>query len=149
VRIGNSPFAPIFEVVEKPNDWERKIKSKSKTADTVSQDYFDFWETLLTKFPDLTQTGATPARTSNIWLPLQDDPKINLSIYVAQKRCGCFLRGPRGADSDSVFEQLALHKDALETAIGVPLERRASGHFLSTWTEIGHSQKSNWPEMMD
>lgn len=80
MRIGNSPFAPIFEVVEKPNDWERKIKSKSKTADTVSQDYFDFWETLLTKFPDLTQTGATPARTSNIWLPLQDDPKINLSI---------------------------------------------------------------------
>src|SRR6056297_1372475 len=30
VRIGDSPFAPIFEVVEKPNDWDRQITRKSR-----------------------------------------------------------------------------------------------------------------------
>jgi len=29
VRIGKSPFAPIFEVVEQPNDWNRDIRKKA------------------------------------------------------------------------------------------------------------------------
>jgi len=43
VRIGDSPFAPIFEVVEKPDDWSRQLKSEARGSDLKSlrRAYFD------------------------------------------------------------------------------------------------------------
>ncbi len=34
VRIGDSPFAPVFEVVEKPNAWERALGGRARAAET-------------------------------------------------------------------------------------------------------------------
>lgn len=45
-QIGESPFAPKFEIVSKPNDWAKTVKqsvSGSKITDTKAQQ-LEFWE---------------------------------------------------------------------------------------------------------
>jgi len=45
-QIGDSPFAPKFEIVSKPNDWAKTVKqsvSGSKITDTKAQQ-LEFWE---------------------------------------------------------------------------------------------------------
>ncbi len=45
-QIGDSPFAPKFEIVSKPNDWAKTVKQsvgRSKITDTKAQQ-LEFWE---------------------------------------------------------------------------------------------------------
>ena len=57
VRIGDSPFAPIFEVLEKPNAWERALERKFRKADSeLTRLRKDFWERYLERQP-----GCVPA----------------------------------------------------------------------------------------
>ena len=37
VQIGNSPIAPLFEVVAKPNDWDRQIQKKVHSSGELSE----------------------------------------------------------------------------------------------------------------
>ena len=41
-RIGDSPFAPKFNIVAKPNEWTKTLPSKTKRTPT-QQAQFDFW----------------------------------------------------------------------------------------------------------
>jgi hypothetical protein len=48
VQIGSSPLAPIFEVVERPNTWERQVKQTATNEGSAYCDVKqDFWRALL------------------------------------------------------------------------------------------------------
>lgn len=46
VRIGESPMAPVFEVVERPNGWERRLVKEASRRDgpASGQSYEEFWK---------------------------------------------------------------------------------------------------------
>lgn len=65
VKIGDSQFAPNFELVAQPNDWGKQVKQASAAA-TVGQSskaliYREFWETVLDRIraehPSWTRDG--------------------------------------------------------------------------------------------
>ena len=95
VRIGDSPFAPIFEVLEKPNAWERALERKFKQADSeLTRLREGFWDRYLERHPGVFR----PSRYSNVWLPMYPDDSVLLSMYVGSAESGMFLRGRWGAD---------------------------------------------------
>ena len=99
VRIGESPFAPVFEVVEKPNAWDRRLGEQANTAESeLSRLRQRFWDRYLEKHPDVFE----PTRVSNVWLPMRPDGSIVLSMYVGSKTSGMFLRGPRASDGEAL-----------------------------------------------
>ena len=55
-RIGNSPLAPIFNVQEQPNQWDRQIRaaSQEKRGDltTLGQFRSEFWTYYANRYPD-------------------------------------------------------------------------------------------------
>ncbi|MDD9986020.1 MAG: hypothetical protein OXQ31_07105 [Spirochaetaceae bacterium] len=54
VRIGDSPFAPVFEVIEKPNTWERSIVKRVNVAEAkLTRMREDFWNRYLNRHPGL------------------------------------------------------------------------------------------------
>ena len=94
VQIGDSPFAPVFEVVEKPNTWERALEKRvNETERKLTRMRQDFWNRYLNRHPGTFE----PARTSNVWVPMFPDQSVILSMYVGSKRSGVFLRGPRAS----------------------------------------------------
>ena len=40
VRIGDSPLAPVFEVLERPNDWDRRVQDTAQTRELTKLGQF-------------------------------------------------------------------------------------------------------------
>ena len=55
VRIGDSPFAPLFDVLERPNDWSRSLQEvvrEARAPTELGALRRDFWSRLLERHPD-------------------------------------------------------------------------------------------------
>lgn len=52
VKIGGSLPAPVFEVIERPNNWDRQVRKESGSISELGQWRRDFWENLRKKHPD-------------------------------------------------------------------------------------------------
>ncbi len=62
-RIGDSPFAPKFNVVSKPNDWTRAVREQAAAAGEMSpseQLHYDFW----TQFHEYLAARGSAIRTT-------------------------------------------------------------------------------------
>ena len=132
VRIGDSPLAPVFEVLSRPNQWERRLQSIAQETRQISelgQFRLDFWTNYLKRHPEDEKYGAAGAASST-WRSL-DDLSLAVTLWVGKKSTGIFVRGPRGSDPGDIYDILASQSERLEELIGVPLKESDGGHFLA------------------
>lgn len=150
VRIGDSPFAPIFEIVEKPNNWNREVQHKVKTEGSAYYDIkANFWTALLEMYPELREMGVQPWRYANNYITLWEDPRIELSIWIGKNRSGAFVRSGRGEGVGPVQQFLKPYAASLEATLETPLGPMGKGnHFLAKQFLKGHKQESDWSEIM-
>jgi hypothetical protein len=151
VRIGESPYAPIFEVVEKPNDWDREIKQK---AVSEGASYYDvkqrFWHALLERQPELRALGFRDWRYPNNYVTLRDDPQVNVSVWVGKAKSGIFVRSAWGEPAEPVAALLEPYRAALEERLKTHLGPSGRGAaFLARGYSKGHADEADWPEIMD
>ena len=145
VRIGDSPFAPVFEIVEKPNTWERRLGRRVTAAESeLTRLRQSFWERYLQNHPGTFK----PTRDANVWLPMRPDGSVVLSMYVASKTSGMFIRGPRGTDGEAVGTFLAKHQETLERAFG-PSQPSRGGYYYLTEIDIPLRAQGQWNELID
>ncbi len=145
VRIEDSPFAPVFEVVEKPNTWERKLgKSMNEAEAERIRLREEFWNRYLTRHPGLFE----PTRLSNVWLSMLPDDSVILSIYVGSRESGMFLRGPRGTDGEALAAFMEQNREKLDEAFG-PSQSATEGHYYGTSHDVTLQQKERWDELID
>lgn len=120
VRIGDSPFAPLFEVLERPNDWDRRLQEVAREATELSDVTARrqaFWDLAVARHPD---SGLTPGQSPARWVPVGIADLV-VSAFVGEGRVGVFLRGGRGK-GEAVAETILIPRAAeLEAALGVPL----------------------------
>lgn len=150
VRIGDSPFAPIFEVVEKPNDWVRQVKTQ-KTAETNA--YYDikqsFWTQMIDRHPDLADLGFRKWRYSNNYVEFPTDPVVQISAFFGKAKSGLFVRSAWGQPPEPAIEMLARAREQLEADTGAKFAPTARGWMLCTDFPKGHENTDAWPEIMD
>ena len=150
VRIGESPYAPIFEVVEKPNDWDRRLQNEVGLAqNNISSRRAAFWTAYLQRHPSVAAEGFKAGKESNKWLRVPP-PGTILGFYLASQTCGVYLRGPPGSSFDEVLERFLPFRENLERQLGVPLTSQAEPGWLLV-SKIPHpiSDEENWPKVID
>ena len=142
VRIGDAPapVAPLFEVLERPNDWDRRIKATVGTSGGVDraarhQLNEDFWSAYFRRYPEDAQLMRSRSE-STVYYPIG-----GVLVYqsLAQVRVGVYL-----IQNDSSYDDQAL------TLVGkykVALDRGLSGDAMSV--RFDSWDPSNWPEMAD
>ena len=149
VRIGDSPIAPLFEVLARPNGWDRQIQQQvrgSGQLSELSQWRMRFWECLLQQHPEQAAWGGRDA-TSSHWRPVPGTDLV-VAIYLAQQSVGLFVRGPRRSDPGDVRDQLSPHQAELERALDAPIRDGGThGHFF--WKERRGDMRDEglWPAM--
>jgi hypothetical protein len=97
LRIGNSPLAPVFDVLEKPNGWERALQEVARETREPSElgaTRRGFWTFLLARHPDEAAHGPATAASSR-WRIVQP-VGIVVAQYLAVGSIGVFIRGLRG-----------------------------------------------------
>lgn len=134
VQIGDSPMAPLFDVLEKPNQWERRLQTKTRAARAASpegDERLKFWTYYRAKFPDTLKDGE-PTKLSVSWRMCANET-IAISYFLAKSEVGIFVRGLRGEtieDFEARFEPFAAD---LEASISpLRLRSRSGWFFLDT-----------------
>ena len=150
VRIGNSPIAPMFEVLSRPNQWERRLQviaQDSRPMSSLGQFRTEFWTHYVNRFPDEQKHGAAGGTISR-WRTAED-LKLAVTTFVAQKEVGIYIRGLRGATGQDVYNLLAPHADYLAEITGVNVSNSDRDHFFIKTRAGDTSDRGNWNALSD
>ncbi len=122
-KISNSPFAPKFQVIAKPNDWAKTVKkatSQSELSD-IKMLQFEFW----TKFKEYVRdyNGKIKLRKAypQNWYDISfgfSNAHICLTVNSQSEQIACEIYIP---DSKVLFSALHKNKDQIENELSEQL----------------------------
>ncbi len=149
-QIGDSPYAPKFQVISKPNDWAKAVK-KSTTRSELSDRrlmQLEFWN----QFKEFAGSKHSSLRLRKSYAQHWHDisignSKSHLSLVVdadnEQIRCELYI-----PDSKPLFQALLENKEAIESKLDHELEwmelegKKASRVRIVLDIDVGNSD--NW-----
>ena len=149
VRIGGSPLAPVFDVLEKPNDWERTLHEAAQASGElteVGKFRREFWTFFLEHHPEEAAYGrakATPSR----WRMLPSG--VVVAQYFAEDAIGVFIRGGKGVAIEKVLARLAPFKVTLEPQLGAAIAIGSYSFIAEKKRIMITKDKAKWPEMAE
>lgn len=154
-QIGDSEIAPLFTVVERPNDWTKEIK-KTTAANPTQQQRLEYWQ----EFNDYAFQNAEFEKAFNKRKPTTDHW---MDFSIGSSACHISVTQVRKSnqigvelyisDDKELFKNLYLHKDEVESAVGVVLdwrelpERKASRIIIEK--DVRFDDWDDWPQQFD
>jgi len=154
-KIGNSPFAPKFQIKSKPNDWAKTIKESTLKSDLTEGKVLqlEFWN----KFKDFALPKSSKLHFRNTspqhWYDISvgsSEAHISLTINTRENLMGCELYIP---DSKELFRELLKSKDKIEQELDQKLDwmelegKKASRIKLSTSANL--DDQENWNTLFE
>ncbi len=148
-RIGQSPVAPIFDVLVRPNRWERRLQAAARNSQESSEITAfreAFWTAYVARFP---AEGVRVNGTSSVWLPVDPDGTVNVSLWAGKGKIGVFVRGRRGSDGSEVADLLDPIRKHLEEKLGARYGRTTGANFFDRTVRFDMSDHANWPAAIE
>ena len=151
VRIGDSPYAPIFGVVEKPNGWDRVVTEKRREVsgerDPLSDRRLGFWTRYSEERPGGAEAGIKPMRGWNAYFKIGRDQAI-FSLFIAQRYVGGYVRPYWNGSSDALGAKLSPHQARLTETLGASFGGK-NGHFLPCRADLDYTDQAQWAAIID
>jgi len=158
-RIGDSPLAPKFEVVVKPNDWVKSGREQARAASAMTptkQLQLKFWMALIEKLaasaPQIRPQKPRPQHWLNNSIG-RAGFGLNITANTRDERLGVELWIP-GAEAKKHFANLSAQKKDIEGKLGFELDWQALPDALAcriaTWhPNASIEDESRWGEYLD
>lgn len=123
IRIENSPFAPLFTVLARPDEQTRKIGEQKKelAEHHISQLRKQFWSQLLESSKGRTNLGENRSPSDDHWLTIAAGRSgISYNYLIWTDSGGIDLKIDVGQQdrNKAIFDQLSAEKDAIEAEFG-------------------------------
>lgn len=126
-RIDDSPPAPKFEVVVKPNNWTKTGREQARVATSASptqQLQLKFWMALVERLaknaPQIRPQKPQPRHWLNNSIG-RPGFYLNFTANTLHKRLGVELY-IRNQDAKSYYAELLTHRESIHTQLGFPLD---------------------------
>lgn len=158
-KIGDSPLAPKFEVVAKPNEWTKARREQARAAAIESptkKKQYDFWTEFSEKLQELAPHIKCETPQPRHWLRTSTGRahfNINLNINTREERLGVelFITGERAKKH---FSQLQKHRAEIESNLGFALEWQelpdAKSVRIATWYyDAPIEARDRWPKYIE
>lgn len=121
-QIDDSPLAPKFKVISRPNEWKRSIRASAQDdelTDTKTKQ-LDFWQQLkdfaYIKNPELNLRSPRPQHWYDVSIG-RSDCHISLTVLSRDGKVGCELYIP---GSKELFRQFLSNKEQIEKELALP-----------------------------
>ena len=148
VQIADSPKVPLFDIVERPSQWDRSLRDSIKTGLSEMGEFRrDFWACFTQRHP-----GAGVAEGyagSAAWIPVESTELI-ISAYIAKSGVGVCLRGGSGEQHDAVRARIQRYEGALRNELGVSIGEGTNwGAYAYSTFGMDSRDRNNWPRLAD
>ncbi|MDE2903634.1 MAG: hypothetical protein OXP73_11475 [Chloroflexota bacterium] len=151
VQIGDSQLAPVLNVLERPNEWDRQVERVSGLSD-IAKFRRDFWTHFVSRRPD--SPRLSPGYMgSNVWHWIEE-AELYVVQYLAQNSVGVYLRGAWGTTKASTWPQLDPYVELLEKRLREAeaedgYVRDSGHHWCVTTLRVDSRDTDNWDQMAD
>lgn len=155
-KIGDSHPAPMFKIIEQPNDFAKIVKALAEKGElNESQKYrLDFW----TKFNDVIDERGRPfskhkASTDHWYTVAVGSSKCYISVDLVNKahkiRVGLWIR-----DNMDMFDHFYENKASIEQGVGCKLdwdklENKKASVICKSIPGLNFNDQSNYNELMN
>lgn len=158
-RIGDSPLAPKFEVVAKPNDWVKTGREQARAASSSSptkQLQQKFWASLIDRLSKNAPNIRPQKPRAQHWLSNSIGRSgfgLNITANTRDARLGVELWMP-GEEAKQRFANLLAQRDAIEKQLGFELDWQelpgAKACRIASWyADASIEDESRWDEYLD
>ena len=138
VRIGDSPMAPVFEVAERPIEWDRRVRAIGGLT-KLGEFRRAFWLYYAERYPD---DSVRRGHAGGYVRHKIEGMELTVSQYLAQREVGIFLPG-------GSWEQVKRYENSLKTKLGVELGGPDSDYLALNSLTIDSANRENWQRMAD
>ena len=148
VRIGDSLPVPVFDVLERPNEWERAVQSK---ADKENGNEFkhvrrEFWQHYNERRQD--DDKIREGAWGRVHWSAADDMEVLVSI--TQRHVAAYVEIPDLQDDDAIERM----ESSLDTISEILVDdevrlRQYRNQWCKTILKIDTSDRDNWDQMVD
>jgi len=142
VQIGDSPFAPIFEVVEEPDEWVRKLKTDLPKGDikVARSQYFDRLTMLCPKIEFV-------RRNRHLLVPIDPDAGLKIALEMSRGRAMIFVLSDTATEFGDLTEEIEALSPGIESALSKINETKWGGAlFKSIGCDLDDDQ--NWDQTL-
>lgn len=123
-QIENSPYAPKFEIISKPNDWAKAVRGSTDTGELTNTKVkqLEFWNS----FKDFAKIRQTKLHLRKVY----PQHWTNISVGSSDAHIALTINSPKSAfgvelyidDNKELYHKLFNHKAEIEIALGENLE---------------------------
>jgi hypothetical protein len=158
-RIGDSPLAPKFEVVVKPDDWAKAGREQARAASSSSptkQLQLKFWTALVDRLaksaPQIRPQKPRPQHWLNNSIG-RSGFGLNITANTKDSRLGVELWIP-GEDAKSHFARLAEQRESIERQLGFELDWQElpdskACRIVTFYPNASIEDEGRWDEYLD
>ncbi len=151
-RIADSPVAPKFNVVCKPNEWTRRVSAAARPSSEQSEFRWAYWSEFVRQpvLAEIASPPPSPNRQGN--LPIFTRwQNFMLQVYVSSVsgESSIYL-SCRGDSRFRNFANLQAKREEIEHALGSPLKWTCNESLNRAWVILSFqgldaSQRDDWP----
>jgi hypothetical protein len=141
VRIADSPYAPIFEVVEKPSAWDRQLKAEARTTDLkmLRRAYF---EALIESMG-----GAEPRLLGqSLAYSIVDGSPLSIHLQMDRTRAHIFVRPEEPMEFGELTAAIQALAPGIDTA-SIRETRWGAAMYKSTASNLEVAE--TWPTTIE
>lgn len=148
VRIGASAIAPLFDVVDRPNDWERSVQKATRERSSqsgINAFWQEWWTHFLARYPS---EGERPHALSVRWVAIPGTP-LYASQFISEGSVGVYVRGDRGVPRAETVQLLEPFIERLTERLGAPLGSASQPYLFTSRHKLDTRDRSQWDVMSD
>jgi hypothetical protein len=159
VRIGSSPFAPLFTVIAGPDRQSKEIGKKKKEWADVELKRIDFWKGLIERSKNKTKLFANITPGKNHFLSISSGKGgVTFTYVILKSGTGVELYIDHDKDTGKmnkdIFDALRRHKKNIEREFGAPLtwerlNNKRAARITKRYKNSGISDPKKWPSIQD
>ena len=149
-QIGDSEKAPRFNIVEKPNDWTKTMKSIEglSNTDLLKLEFWTGFNDAMSNNSDFTRNFHARKASPQHWYDLSIGSSayhVGLTINTQKQNIGTEIYIN---DDKELFERFKMHKDEISTMLNSEVEwreaKKACRIFITT--NINPKKRDCWPK---
>lgn len=150
-KINDSIPAPKFNIVERPNDWTKTMKSSENLTETQKL-RLDFWHKFkeyAAQQPEFTDAFSLRKVAPHHWYNLSvgtSSYHIGLTLKTKENVIGCEIYIPHDKE---IFQKFKLHKESIEKILGTKaqwIEAEKACRILVTQIAKVKHNNTDWKE---